>query len=114
MEIGIDSFAAVGTSEDGKTMDGAQSVAELLERVEQADRSGLDVFGIGEHHRREFLDSATAVILAAAADNQRAGDAPVPDKPDQQLRSCLTTDTPVYIWLTNKKTTVNSCPGFSN
>jgi len=67
MEIGIDSFAAVGTSEDGETMDAAQSVAELLERVEQADRSGLDVFGIGEHHRREFLDSATAVILAAAA-----------------------------------------------
>lgn len=67
MEVGIDSFASVGTSENGETADATQSVAELLERIEQADRSGLDVFGIGEHHRHEFLDSANAVILAAAA-----------------------------------------------
>lgn len=67
MEVGIDSFASVGTSENGETADAAQSVAELLERIEQADRSGLDIFGIGEHHRHEFLDSANAVILAAAA-----------------------------------------------
>ena len=40
---------------------------QLLERIEQADRVGLDAFGIGEHHRAEYLDSATAVILAAAA-----------------------------------------------
>lgn len=45
----------------------AQSVAELLERVEHADMVGLDVFGIGEHHRKEFLDSAPTIILAAAA-----------------------------------------------
>ena len=67
MEVGIDSFASVGTSENGETADATQSVAELLERIEQADRSGLDIFGIGEHHRHEFLDSANAVILAAAA-----------------------------------------------
>jgi probable LLM family oxidoreductase len=39
----------------------------LLERIETADRVGLDVFGVGEHHRAEFLDSAPSVILAAAA-----------------------------------------------
>ena len=39
----------------------------LLEEIELADKVGLDVFGIGEHHRAEFLDSAPAVILAAAA-----------------------------------------------
>jgi probable LLM family oxidoreductase len=63
MEIGIDSFAAAMIP--GKS--NAQSMAELLERIEHADKVGLDVFGIGEHHRKEFLDSATAVILAAAA-----------------------------------------------
>src|SRR5436305_7530896 len=39
----------------------------LLEEIELADQVGLDVFGIGEHHRQEFLDSAPVVILAAAA-----------------------------------------------
>ncbi len=68
MEIGIDSFAAAMASNE--TMSGINSVnsiSELLERIEHADRYGLDVFGIGEHHRKEFLDSAPAVILAAAA-----------------------------------------------
>jgi probable LLM family oxidoreductase len=40
---------------------------DLLEEIEHADQVGLDVFGVGEHHRKEFLDSAPAVILAAAA-----------------------------------------------
>ncbi|MEN2283859.1 LLM class flavin-dependent oxidoreductase [Algoriphagus sp. SE2] len=68
MEIGIDSFAA---TEAGDVLidseKSANSLEELLQRIEQADRVGLDVFGIGEHHRKEFLDSATAIILAAAA-----------------------------------------------
>ena len=42
----------------------AQAIAELLERIEHAHRSGLDVFGMGEHHRKEFLDSAPHMILA--------------------------------------------------
>lgn len=67
MEVGIDSFASVGTNEEGEKADAAQSVSELLERIERADRAGLDVFGIGEHHRKEFLDSAPTLILAAAA-----------------------------------------------
>lgn len=65
MQIGIDSFAAANINNDAKS--NAQSIAELLERVEHADMVGLDVFGIGEHHRKEFLDSAPTIILAAAA-----------------------------------------------
>lgn len=48
-------------------MDRTDAMAELLERIERADRAGLDIFGIGEHHRKEFLDSAPTLILAAAA-----------------------------------------------
>lgn len=66
MEIGIDSFAAIMPA-PGEALSPADRLANLLEEVEIADRSGLDVFGIGEHHRSEFLDSAPAVILAAAA-----------------------------------------------
>src|ERR1700712_5527523 len=66
MEIGIDSFASAmyGTNNTIRSVD---AMAQLLERIELADQAGLDVFGIGEHHKKEFLDSATAVILAAAA-----------------------------------------------
>lgn len=64
MEIGIDSFAS-GTTKNA--MDGADILENLLTRIEQADQAGLSVFGIGEHHRREFFDSAPAIILAAAA-----------------------------------------------
>lgn len=72
MEIGIDSFASAMGS-DGKTVadNSAQVIQELLERIERADEAGLDVFGIGEHHRKEFLDSAPAIILAAAAARTR-------------------------------------------
>jgi probable LLM family oxidoreductase len=62
MEIGIDSFAA-----HNEHLSPAESLAQLIERIEHADQSGLDVFGIGEHHRKEFLDSAPTMILAAAA-----------------------------------------------
>ncbi len=68
MEIGIDSFASanVGSGEDSKR-NSRDAIAQLLERIEHADKVGLDVFGIGEHHRKEFLDSAPVIILAAAA-----------------------------------------------
>lgn len=69
MKIGIDSFAAVRTA-DGRAStpdERAQAVADLLDRIELMDRVGLDVFGLGEHHRPEYLDSAPAIILAAAA-----------------------------------------------
>lgn len=68
MEIGIDSFAAyTADSTKDAGIEAARAIEELLQRIEQADKSGLAVFGIGEHHRKEFLDSATVVILAAAA-----------------------------------------------
>ncbi|MCF8426661.1 MAG: LLM class flavin-dependent oxidoreductase [Bacteroidia bacterium] len=64
MEIGIDSFA-INNANSG--ISNSQAMNELLERIELADQVGLDVFGIGEHYRKEFLDSAPAIILAAAA-----------------------------------------------
>ena len=67
MEIGIDSFAAISPDENGIYSDAAQSVRDLLQRIEVADAAGLDIFSIGEHHRREYLDSAPAVLLAAGA-----------------------------------------------
>ena len=68
MQLGIDSFAAAGVDPiSGTRISPADRLSNLLEEIELADQVGLDVFGIGEHHRREFLDSAPAVILAAAA-----------------------------------------------
>jgi probable LLM family oxidoreductase len=68
MEIGIDSFVTTSLPQNewGARSD-ARRVHELLEEMMLADRVGLDVFGIGEHHRPEFIASAPAVLLAAAA-----------------------------------------------
>ena len=66
MEIGVDSFAAALT-DTSIAVSQADRMRDLLEEIERADQVGLDVFGVGEHHRKEFLDSAPAVILAAAA-----------------------------------------------
>ena len=68
MEIGIDSFAKkTQTNEGGTVQDDARAMSELIERIVHADKVGLDVFGLGEHHREEFLDSAAHNILSAAA-----------------------------------------------
>ena len=68
MQIGVDSFAAVGKNPvTGETISAVERIANLLEEIEVADQVGLDAFGLGEHHREEYLDSAPAVILAAAA-----------------------------------------------
>ncbi|MDF7815242.1 Atu2307/SP_0267 family LLM class monooxygenase [Hymenobacter sp. YC55] len=67
MELGIDSFLAALFETGPGSASGASALGALLDRVAWADQVGLDVFGIGEHHRPEFLDSAPAVILAAAA-----------------------------------------------
>jgi probable LLM family oxidoreductase len=68
MEIGIDSFAASTVGADSnRSTDNMNAIAALLERIEYADKVGLDIFGIGEHHRKEFLDAAPTIILAAAA-----------------------------------------------
>jgi len=68
MQIGIDSFGAVISDPAmGFTLSPVQRVEDLLEEIVLADQIGLDVFGIGEHHRKEFVDSAPPVILGAAA-----------------------------------------------
>jgi probable LLM family oxidoreductase len=68
MQIGIDSFAAsISDPVTGVALSPAERMKNLLAEIELADQVGLDVFGIGEHHRREFLDAAPAVILSAAA-----------------------------------------------
>src|ERR1700674_4558513 len=67
MELGIDIFAAMFSGNSSKAISDADAMGELLDRIEHAEQAGLDVFGIGEHHRKGFLDSAPAVILAAAA-----------------------------------------------
>src|SRR3979490_3206571 len=68
MQLGIDSFAAANPDDgSGLNASASDSLRQLVERIEQAEQAGLDVFGVGEHHRREFLDSAPAIILAAAA-----------------------------------------------
>src|SRR6202166_2402074 len=68
MQIGIDSFAAaISDPATGITLSPVERMHHLLEEIELADKAGLDVFGIGEHHRAEFLDSAPVVILSAAA-----------------------------------------------
>lgn len=64
MQIGIDTF--VGTTRPGPPGDAAR-VQELLAEVELADRVGLDVIGIGEHHRPDYVSSSPATLLAAAA-----------------------------------------------
>jgi probable LLM family oxidoreductase len=62
MELGLATFADLASGVTPR-----QRMRELMEEVELADRLGLDVFGIGEHHRADFLVSAPAVVLGAAA-----------------------------------------------
>jgi probable LLM family oxidoreductase len=68
MELGIYTFAETTPDPStGRTVSPQQRLADLLEEIELADELGLDVFGVGEHHRPEFAVSAPAVVLAAAA-----------------------------------------------
>ena len=66
MQVGIDSFAAA-LDDKSRSIGAAERLQQLIEQIEIADKLGLDVFGVGEHHRYGFLDSAPAVILGAAA-----------------------------------------------
>ncbi|WP_263706035.1 LLM class flavin-dependent oxidoreductase [Shouchella tritolerans] len=68
MELGISTF--VETTPDtktGKTISHAQRLREVVEEIVLADQVGLDVFGVGEHHRQDYAASSPAVVLAAAA-----------------------------------------------
>ena len=68
MHLGVDSFvSAVTDPRTGEVATAAQRIAHLLEEIALADQVGLHAFGIGEHHRPEYFDSAPVVLLAAAA-----------------------------------------------
>jgi hypothetical protein len=68
MELGVYTFAELrADQETGKTISAEQRVRNLLEEIELAEQAGLDVFGVGEHHRPDFVVSAPAVVLGAAA-----------------------------------------------
>src|ERR1700729_1691811 len=68
MQIGVDSFGAIiSDPATGIALSPSQRMQNLLEEIVLADQVGLDVFGVGEHHRGEFVDSAPVVILGAAA-----------------------------------------------
>src|SRR6266850_419886 len=66
MQIGIDSFAAA-YDDDSLAVSASDRLRNLVQQIEHADEVGFDTFGVGEHHRREYLDSAPVVILGAAA-----------------------------------------------
>jgi probable LLM family oxidoreductase len=68
MELGIYTFAeATRDTSTRRTISAAERLRNLLEEIELADQVGLDVFGVGEHHRPDYVVSAPAVVLAAAA-----------------------------------------------
>jgi probable LLM family oxidoreductase len=68
MELGVYTFAELRPDpSSGQTVDPAQRLRDLIEEIELADRLGLDVFGVGEHHRPDFAVSSPAVVLGAAA-----------------------------------------------
>jgi probable LLM family oxidoreductase len=69
MELGLYTFAEVTPgAQPGTTESPAERLRDLIEEIELADQVGLDVFGVGEHHRPDFAVSAPAVVLAAAAE----------------------------------------------
>ena len=69
MEIGLYSFAenTPDLLNDGRLQSPAERLKDLLEEIELADQLGLDFYGLGEHHRPDFVASAPTTILAAAA-----------------------------------------------
>ncbi len=68
MEIGIYSFADLSPDvQTGQTISPTERMRDIVEEIELADQLGLDVYGLGEHHRPDFISSAPAVALAAGA-----------------------------------------------
>jgi hypothetical protein len=66
-EVGIFTFGELTRDSTGQPLSSRQRLHDLLERARVADDAGLDVFGVGEHHREDFAVSSPAVVLAAAA-----------------------------------------------
>src|SRR6187551_1634090 len=67
MELGVYTFGERTADASGAIVSPQQRVRDLVEEIELADQVGLDVFGVGEHHRPDFAVSSPAVVLAAAA-----------------------------------------------
>src|SRR5262245_53319485 len=66
-ELGLDTFGDVTLGSDGQPISQAQALREVVEEAVLADQVGVDGFGVGEHHRRDFSISAPEVVLAAIA-----------------------------------------------
>src|SRR5215217_6536081 len=66
-ELGLDTFGDVTLAADGHALPQAHVLRHVLAEAEQADRVGIDFFGVGEHHRPDFAISAPEVVLAAIA-----------------------------------------------
>src|ERR1700722_10184859 len=102
MQIGIDSFAAaISDPATGLTLSPVERMHHLLEEIELAGKGGLDVFGIGEHHRAEFLESAPVVILSAAATRTKTIGLPSAVtvlSASDPVRVCQKCATPDMIW----------------
>ena len=72
MEIGVYTFADLSRDpETGHLVSAQQRLRDLVEEVTLADQAGLDVFGIGEHHRPDYAVSTPAIVLAAAAEHTK-------------------------------------------
>ena len=68
MEVGLYTFGDVGTDPvTGKVVGWQERLNNLMEEIELADQVGLDVFGLGEHHRPNYAVSSPATVLAGAA-----------------------------------------------
>jgi probable LLM family oxidoreductase len=68
MELGVSTFVELTPDPStGKTISPYERMKDVLEEIELADQAGLEVYAIGEHHRPDFVASAPAVIMAAAA-----------------------------------------------
>jgi probable LLM family oxidoreductase len=67
MELGVYTFGERTADASGEIVSARQRIRDLVEEIELADQVGLDVFGVGEHHRPDFAVSAPAIVLAAAA-----------------------------------------------
>jgi probable LLM family oxidoreductase len=72
VELGIYTFAELTPdAQSGRTIGAAERLRNLIEEMELADQVGLDVFGVGEHHRPDFAVSSPAVVLAAGAERTK-------------------------------------------
>src|SRR5687768_2271275 len=71
MELGIYTFGELTAGPDGHRISAAQRLRNLVEEMELADQVGLDVFGIGEHHRPDYVVSSPAMVLAAGAERTK-------------------------------------------